>query len=107
LRRVAETNNLTMPQLAAELADLGIKVVPASISRWFRRQYATAPFGHWLTQTSVAGLRCYELIVLWVIDGPMTHRIFETYVETQLAPTLSKGDVVILDNLPAHKISHR
>src|SRR3954462_10081462 len=34
---------------------------------------------------------------------PMTRRIFETYVETQLAPTLSKGDVVILDNLPAHK----
>ena len=33
----------------------------------------------------------------------MTRRIFETYVETQLAPTLSKGDVVILDNLPAHK----
>jgi transposase len=33
----------------------------------------------------------------------MTRRIFETYVETQLAPTLSKGDVVILDNLPARK----
>ena len=33
----------------------------------------------------------------------MTRRIFEAYVETQLAPTLSKGDVVILDNLPAHK----
>src|SRR3954465_15785779 len=33
----------------------------------------------------------------------MTRQIFETYVETQLAPTLSKGDVVILDNLPAHK----
>jgi transposase len=38
-----------------------------------------------------------------VIDGAMTRRIFEIYVETQLAPTLSKGDVVILDNLPAHK----
>ena len=33
----------------------------------------------------------------------MTRPIFETYVETQLAPTLSSGDVVILDNLPAHK----
>jgi transposase len=29
--------------------------------------------------------------------------MFETYVETQLAPTLSKSDVVILDTLPAHK----
>ena len=33
----------------------------------------------------------------------MNRRIFEAYVETQLAPTLRKGDVVILDNLPTHK----
>ena len=33
----------------------------------------------------------------------MNRNIFETWVETLLAPTLSKGDVVILDNLPAHK----
>jgi transposase len=68
-----------------------------------QRLYAKAPFGHWLTQTFIAGLRCYGLTAPWVVDGPMTRRIFETYVETQLAPTLSKGDVVILDNLPAHK----
>ena len=68
-----------------------------------QRLYARAPFGHWLTQTFVAGLRYCGLTAPWVIDGPMTRQIFETYVETQLAPTLSKGDVVILDNLPAHK----
>jgi len=68
-----------------------------------QRLYARAPFGHWLTQTFVAGLRYWGLTATWVIDGPMTRQIFETYVETQLAPTLSKGDVVILDNLPAHK----
>ena len=39
----------------------------------------------------------------FVIDAPMDRRIFETYVETQLAPTLEPGDVVILDNLPAYK----
>jgi transposase len=33
----------------------------------------------------------------------MNRRIFETWVETQLAPTLRKGDVVILDNLSSHK----
>jgi transposase len=38
LGRIAETNDLTMPQLAADLAGLGTKVAPASISRWFRRQ---------------------------------------------------------------------
>ena len=68
-----------------------------------QRLYAKAPFGPWLTQTFIAGLRCYGLTAPWVIDGPMTRQIFETYVETQLAPTLAKGDVVILDNLPAHK----
>jgi transposase len=68
-----------------------------------QRLYAKAPFGHWKTQTFVAGLRCSGLTAPWVIDGAMTRRIFEIYVETQLAPTLSKGDVVILDNLPAHK----
>jgi transposase len=38
-----------------------------------------------------------------VVDEPMNRLIFETYVETQLAPTLNKGDVVIMDNLAAHK----
>ena len=38
-----------------------------------------------------------------VIDAPTDRRIFETYVETQLAATLMPGDVVVLDNLPAHK----
>jgi transposase len=68
-----------------------------------QRLYAKVPFGHWKTQTFIAGLRYHELCVPWVIDGQMTRRIFETSVETQLAPTLSPGDGVILDNLPAHK----
>ncbi|WP_428545604.1 transposase [Profundibacter sp.] len=33
----------------------------------------------------------------------MNRVTFDTYVETQLAPTLSKGDVIILDNLSSHK----
>jgi transposase len=48
-------------------------------------------------------LRCDALTAPFVIDAPMDRRIFETYVETQLVPTLEKGDIVILDNLPAHK----
>jgi hypothetical protein len=38
-----------------------------------------------------------------VIDAPTDRRIFETCVETQLAPTLRPGEVVVLDNLPAHE----
>src|SRR3984957_3074715 len=62
-----------------------------------------APFGHWKTQTFVAGLRCGALTAPWVIDAPIDRAIFETYVRTQLVPTLQEGDIVILDNLPAHK----
>lgn len=68
-----------------------------------QRLRSKAPFGHWKTQTFIAGLRCHGLTAPFVVDKPMNRRIFDIYVETQLAPTLSKGDVVILDNLPAHK----
>ena len=53
----------------------------------------------------VAALRCFGLTAPFVIDRPTNRAIFEAYVETQLAPTLSPGDVVILDNLAAHKSS--
>lgn len=67
------------------------------------RLRAKAPFGHWGTQTFIAGLRSDGLTAPWVVDKPMNRVIFETYIKTQLAPTLKPGDVVILDNLPAHK----
>lgn len=68
-----------------------------------QRLRAKAPFGHWLTQTFIAGLRCEGLTAPFVVNEPMNRAIFDVYVETQLAPTLKPGDVVILDNLPAHK----
>ena len=67
------------------------------------RLIADAPFGHWGTQTFIAGLRCDELIAPWILNGPMNRAAFDTYIETQLAPCLSPGDVVILDNLSSHK----
>ncbi len=67
------------------------------------RLKAKAPLGHWKTQTFIAVLRHDGLVAPWVIDRPMNRDIFETWVETQLAPTLNPGDVVILDNLSSHK----
>ena len=67
------------------------------------RLHAKAPFGHWGTQTLIAGLKCDGLVAPWVINTPMNRVIFDTYIETQLAPILKPGDVVILDNLAAHK----
>jgi transposase len=68
-----------------------------------QRLQASAPFGHWGTQTFIAALRCDGLTAPWIINRPMNRVLFETYVETQLAPTLQPGDVVILDNLSSHK----
>ena len=68
-----------------------------------QRLRATAPFGHWLTQTFIAGLRCDGLTAPWLLNAPLNRVAFECYIETQLAPTLKPGDVVILDNLSSHK----
>ena len=54
--------------------------------------------------TFIAGLRHDGMSAPWVLDGPMDGLAFVTYIKTQLAPTLQKGDVVVMDNLPAHKV---
>lgn len=60
------------------------------------------PFGHWQSQTFIAALRSSGLTAPWLIDGAIDRTAFDLYVETQLAPTLQPGEVVILDNLKVH-----
>lgn len=66
-----------------------------------------APFGHWHTQTFIAALRCHGLTAPWLLEGAMDRTAFDIYIETQLAPTLQAGDVVILDNLKVHEVVPR
>ena len=63
------------------------------------------PWGHWKTTTFVAGLRSSGVIAPLVLDGPMTGEAFRAYVEQMLAPALQPGDVVVMDNLAAHKVA--
>ena len=63
------------------------------------------PHGHWRTTTFVAGLRQSGVIARLVLDGPITGRAFRAYAEQFLAPSLVPGDVVVLDNLAAHKVA--
>ena len=67
------------------------------------RLRAGVPHGHWKTTTFVAGLRLTGLTAPMVLDGPMDRMAFLAYAQQILAPTLSKEDIVIMDNLPAHK----
>ena len=76
---------------------------PRGRARGGKRLKASAPFGKWGTQTFIAGLRHDALTAPWVIPGAMDREAFNIYIETQLAPTLKPGDVVILDNLSVHK----
>jgi transposase len=69
------------------------------------RLVATAPHGHWRTTTFVAGLRASGVIAPFVLDGPMTGEAFRAYVAQVLAPELEPDDVVVMDNLPAHKVA--
>ena len=66
---------------------------------------AAIPHGHWKTTTLVAGLSSDGIIAPMTLDGAMDGEMFSAYVTTLLAPCLMPGDIVIMDNLPAHKVS--
>ena len=61
------------------------------------------PCSHWETHTVVAALRPTEFTATAVFDGPIDSATFLAYVEQVLVPSLRCGDVVVLDNLAAHK----
>ena len=66
---------------------------------------AAVPHGHWKTTTLTAGLRLGGLSAPMLLDGPMHGAAFLAYVQQVLAPELTPGDVVVMDNLPAHKVA--
>ena len=66
---------------------------------------APVPHGHWKTTTFTAGLRLDGLSAPMLLDGPMTGPAFLAYAEQVLVPQLRPGDIVVMDNLPAHKIA--
>lgn len=69
-----------------------------------RRVVAAVPHGHWKTTTFLAALRHDRITAPCVFDGAINGERFLAWVEQALAPTLRRGDVVIMDNLPAHKV---
>ncbi len=66
---------------------------------------AAVPHGHWKTTTFTAGLRLNGMAAPMLLDGPMNGTAFLAYTEQVLAPELRPGDIVVMDNLPSHKIS--
>ena len=68
-----------------------------------QRLVAKVPQGRWRTLTFLAALRCDRIEAPCVIDGPINGLSFLAYVEQVLLPTLSAGDIVIMDNLGSHR----
>ena len=63
------------------------------------------PFGRWETTTFVGALRSTGFVAPITVDGPINGRVFLAWVEQHLVPTLSQGDIVVMDNLSSHKVA--
>ena len=94
------------PERLVFIDETWVKTNMAPLRGWGprgKRLKAHAPYGHWKTLTFIAALRQDRIDAPFVIDGPINGELFRLYVEKVLAPTLSPGDVVVLDNLGSHK----
>ena len=67
------------------------------------RLIGRAPHGHWRTMMFIAALRHDRIDAPFVLDAPVNGPTFRAYVEQVLVPTLTPGDVVVMDNLGSHK----
>ena len=61
------------------------------------------PHGRWTTTTMVSSVRLDGTSACMTIAGATDTEVFRAYVRDILVPTLRPGDIVVLDNLRAHK----
>jgi len=69
-----------------------------------RRIHEATPGGHWKIMTILAAMRLGGITAAMTIEEATDGDIFLAYVEQVLCPTLAAGDIVIMDNLGAHKV---
>jgi len=96
------------PERLIFIDESGLSTKMARLRGWApkgERCRAAIPHGHWKTITFVGGLTLTGFVAPMLLDGPMNGECFLAWVEQMLAPTLQPGDIVVMDNLPAHKIA--
>lgn len=94
------------PRRLVFIDETWIKTNMAPLRGWGpkgKRVHGFAPHGHWRTLTFVGALRYDRLVAPCVFDGPINGTCFCAYVEQQLAPLLTQGDILVMDNLGSHK----
>jgi transposase len=67
------------------------------------RLVGSAPGGQWQSNTLLSAMRLTGVVAPMVLDGPINGESFAIYIEQSLVPELEAGDIVVMDNLPAHK----
>ena len=70
-----------------------------------QRLVCPVPQGHYQTTTMIAAVRLKGPQAPWMFDGAMDGELFLAWVKQGLVPVLQRGDVVIMDNLPTHKVA--
>jgi transposase len=68
-----------------------------------KRCLDSAPCGHWEAVTILSSIRFDGETESLVFEGAVDRKMFDAYIQEGLAPTLRPGDIVIMDNLNAHK----
>tara|TARA_S200002703_G_C3733840_1_gene225576 strand:+ start:244 stop:810 length:567 start_codon:yes stop_codon:yes gene_type:complete len=94
------------PERLVFIDETGASTKMARLRGWSprgERCRSPIPHGHWKTTTFVGALRVSGMTAPMTLDGAMNGPAFTAYVEQVLVPTLRSGDVVVMDNLPAHK----
>ena len=96
------------PERLIFIDESGLSTKMARLRGWApkgERCCAAIPHGHWKTITFVGGLTLGGFVAPMLLDGPMDGASFLAWVEQMLAPTLRAGDIVVMDNLSAHKVA--
>lgn len=96
------------PERLIFIDESGLSTKMARLRGWAAKGHrcrSAVPHGHWKTITFVGGLSLDGFIAPMLIDQPMDGEIFLAWCEQMLAPALRPADIVVMDNLPAHKVA--
>jgi hypothetical protein len=96
------------PERLIFIDESGLSTKMARLRGWAakgERCRAAIPHGHWKTTTFVSGFTLAGFVAPILLDGPMDGESFLAWVEQMLAPTLRPDDIVVMDNLAAHKVA--